>query len=187
MNLTCCYTSETRDHCPNRRVDGLPMCERHLERTIRLAIVDRLIPDDAFAVLVQDTDEMVRMKRLAREYEALQAVNEMDRVKRVEAMNAAIDSLSELRPEAVVYYVMLTGDRVKIGTTTNLKMRAASYRARPEDLLAVEPGGRDVERWRHIQFQHLQIGGREDFRMAPDLAAHISVLREDAPTSNILT
>lgn len=182
MNLPCCYTDDDYD-CSNRRVDGLPMCERHLTRTIRQAIVERLIPDDVFAVLVKDTDEMARMKRIAREYEALEAVNDMHRSHRASLMTAAIESLPELRPEAVVYYVMLTGDRVKIGTTTNLKMRLASYRARPEDLLAVEAGGRDVERWRHAQFEHLQIGGREDFQMAPDLMEHISQIREDAPTT----
>lgn len=187
MNLPCCYTHDGVVACTSRRVEGLPMCERHTVHTIRQAIVERMIPDDAFSALVKDTDEMIRMKRITEEMEMTKYLNDMDRSKRVEAMKAAVDSLPELRPEAVVYYVRLIGDRIKIGTTTNLKMRLATYRARPEDLIAVERGGRDIERWRHIQFDHLRIGAREDFSMAPELQRHMDQLREDALPSSFLT
>lgn len=89
-------------------------------------------------------------------------------------------------PVGVVYYVRV-GDQVKIGTTTMaLDVR---FQMLPPDrhLLATEPGGRDVERIRHLQFKHLRVvHNREWFRAGPDLWDHVRDLRErhGDPTSD---
>jgi len=72
----------------------------------------------------------------------------------------------------VVYYALF-GDRVKIGTTTDLVGRMGAV---PHDhLLATEPGGREVERRRHEQFATWHATG-EWFHHCPAIAAHIETL-----------
>lgn len=75
--------------------------------------------------------------------------------------------------EEVVYY-MRVGNRVKIGTTTNLRMRLASIN--PEELLAKEPGGYQLERSRHAQFKSLRTVG-EWFKYEGALVDHIEKLK----------
>ncbi|MDA8323237.1 MAG: hypothetical protein M0030_25980 [Actinomycetota bacterium] len=73
---------------------------------------------------------------------------------------------------SIVYYVRF-GDRIKIGWTTELRTRLQSI---PYDaLLAVEPGGKDVEQARHRQFRALSLG-REWFRDAEPLTSHVAML-----------
>jgi hypothetical protein len=81
------------------------------------------------------------------------------------------------RPVEVVYYLRF-GDRVKIGTTRDLKARIkAIYH---DEVLAVEQGGVAAERMRHLQFaKHIITGQREWFSLAPELVAHINELRTD--------
>lgn len=74
-----------------------------------------------------------------------------------------------------VYYVRL-GDRVKIGWTSNVARRMGELPV--EQVLAVEPGSRRLERDRHAQFNHLSAAGREWFTLAPDLLAHVAQLRD---------
>lgn len=69
---------------------------------------------------------------------------------------------------------MKFGDRIKIGTTTNLLKRREAI---PHDeVLATEPGDRSVEGKRHTQFRHLRVKG-EWFRIAPELLAHIERIK----------
>lgn len=76
----------------------------------------------------------------------------------------------------VVYYIRI-GDLIKIGTTTNLKRRMDHLQ--PDELLATEPGHLDLERQRHLQFDHLRLKPRsERFRMEPELLDHIAMVRE---------
>lgn len=76
------------------------------------------------------------------------------------------------RPQ-VVYYLRL-GNRIKIGTSTNLLSRLQSI---PHDeLLAVEPGSNARERARHAQFAQLRTAG-EWFRDHPTLRKHIAQVR----------
>lgn len=77
-------------------------------------------------------------------------------------------------PGQVVYYLRF-GDRIKIGTTTDLPQR---LQALPHDeLLAIEPGGMTLERTRHLQFADLRVT-REWFEAAPVLFSHAHELRE---------
>lgn len=81
-----------------------------------------------------------------------------------------------LQHTPVVYY-MRVGNRVKIGFTTNLTARVSQVM--PEEVLAIEPGGRLLEDVRHRQFAALRVT-REWFRFEGPLAAHVSSLAESA-------
>lgn len=82
--------------------------------------------------------------------------------------------------DSVVYYVRLSDDRIKIGFTSRLRERMGALRVHPSDLLAVEPGGRDVERERHAQFAKDRISARfEDFRPSVELLQWIRSTRAE--------
>lgn len=69
----------------------------------------------------------------------------------------------------VVYYIR-TCCRIKIGHTIDLTRRMAELS--PDEILATEPGDRELERARHQQFAAYRVRG-EWFRDSPALAAHI--------------
>lgn len=77
------------------------------------------------------------------------------------------------RKHQIVYYMRI-GNRVKIGTTTNLKVRLEAIN--PEELLCTEPGGHPLEKQRHRQFAALRTHG-EWFRLEGELQQHIDGLR----------
>lgn len=78
--------------------------------------------------------------------------------------------------DPVVYYALI-GDYVKIGYTRKLRNRLATLRA--DRLLAVEPGGADLERQRHADFALERIDlRRENFRRSCRLDDHIEVCRQ---------
>ncbi|MFN2636864.1 MAG: hypothetical protein ABR585_07560 [Gemmatimonadaceae bacterium] len=76
--------------------------------------------------------------------------------------------------QSVVYYIRV-GDLIKIGVTTNMKARMPQLM--PDEILATEPGGPDVERARQAQFAHLKVRG-ERFEAGPELTGHIAKVRE---------
>lgn len=77
---------------------------------------------------------------------------------------------------SVVYYVQFNG-RIKIGFTTNLEERLTVI---PHDrVLAVEPGGCEVERKRHRQFADERVTG-EWFEPSERLLAHINTINQQA-------
>lgn len=78
--------------------------------------------------------------------------------------------------QAVVYYLQMPGDLIKIGTTRNLRQRLNSLTVRDHDVLAVEPGGPEVESERHRQFAHLRWRDTERFRDDPALRSHIELV-----------
>lgn len=69
--------------------------------------------------------------------------------------------------EGFVYYLHV-GDRIKVGYSVDVKRRMRAYPPGSQ-LLAVEPGDRDLERQRHHQFAGSRTDGREWFRPTPDL------------------
>jgi hypothetical protein len=75
-----------------------------------------------------------------------------------------------------VYYIRMDR-RIKIGTTTNLKLRMSAFHAQPDQLLAIEPGDQTHEHKRHKQFAHLRLGRTELFEIAPDLTDHVATVR----------
>ncbi|NWF25256.1 hypothetical protein HW130_03085 [Streptomyces sp. PKU-EA00015] len=82
------------------------------------------------------------------------------------------------KPErlSIVYYVR-RGDLVKIGTTSNPVARFISLM--PDEIMAHEPGGHDLEMTRHRQFAADRVAKKgEYFRQSQRLLAHIAAVRE---------
>src|SRR5690606_22269051 len=75
-----------------------------------------------------------------------------------------------------VYYMRING-RIKIGYTANLRQRSRNYPPGTE-LLAVEPGTRELERQRHARFSRSLAQGREWFAESDELMEHIRVLAD---------
>ncbi|WP_328336758.1 GIY-YIG nuclease family protein [Streptomyces violaceus] len=74
----------------------------------------------------------------------------------------------------VVYYV-LRGKYVKIGTTANLRERMRDLM--PDAVLAVEPGGRVLERRLHGHFARIRYSrDREYFLLTDELQEHIDAV-----------
>jgi hypothetical protein len=71
-----------------------------------------------------------------------------------------------------VYYMRI-GNRCKIGYTSDIWVRLNNIN--PEEFLAVERGGRTLERWRHEQFADLRTNG-EWFRYEEPLVGHVAQL-----------
>lgn len=96
-------------------------------------------------------------------------------VELIEAVTSPVPEISDQPSQpahadkvAVVYYLKFA-DRIKIGTTTNLKVRLTAI---PHDeVLATEPGGYKLEKARHAQFAEARIRG-EWFQATTELLAH---------------
>lgn len=82
-------------------------------------------------------------------------------------------------PRAYVYYLMVGPNTVKIGTTTQLQERIRQLRTELQYVVAIERGGRDVERQRHLEYATERIGRKEDFIVSERLQAHIEKLAEN--------
>lgn len=76
--------------------------------------------------------------------------------------------------EGLVYYMRING-RIKIGYTANLAQRSRSYPPGTE-LLAVEPGTRELESRRHAQFSRSLAQGREWFAESDAIKEHVTNL-----------
>jgi hypothetical protein len=83
------------------------------------------------------------------------------------------DELSRQRVD-VVYYIRFD-DRMKIGTSSNLRQRMSQLWH--DELVALERGGRTRERLRHAQFGQWRLGSSEWFELAPELVDHVEQLR----------
>ena len=173
MNLPCCYTwpsNRIRGEvatCNNRRLPGLPMCQKHMHWTFREAIYGETLPTDVWVEIAKDTEHMMTVRETIDRFEFNHALRSERREREDAARRERDEAMS------VVYYVALTGGRIKIGTTKNLARRMKAFRVRDDDVLAIEQGGRMVELKRHHQFAHLRIGRTEEFHRAPDLETHI--------------
>lgn len=108
--------------------------------------------------------------RQARETIANLAVIEDDEVKG----QLSEDHRRRYAEQSVVYYVRLR-DLIKIGTTVNMTARSGDLLW--DEVLATEPGDRELEQMRHRQFHHLRVRG-ERFTAGPDLMSHIAMIRE---------
>lgn len=92
-----------------------------------------------------------------------------------------------LDAQSVVYYILEPDGMVKIGFTNNLHSRLIALRVSHDAVLATEPGGRKLERERHVQFKHLRLGRWEKFRPAQELQDHIAALIEQHGAPSITT
>lgn len=79
----------------------------------------------------------------------------------------------------VVYYLRF-GDKVKIGTTSNLTRRLREVPH--EEVLAVEQGNITLEEMRHEEFAALRVHNRSEwFRATEELLVHCQMLRSHYP------
>lgn len=81
------------------------------------------------------------------------------------------------RPErrSIVYYLR-RGDLIKIGTTVNPVARFKTLM--PDEILAFEPGGPELEAARHREFSGCRVARKgEYFRQEPRLLAHVASVR----------
>lgn len=74
----------------------------------------------------------------------------------------------------VVYYIKY-GELIKIGSAKDLEARLATYNPGGE-LLATEPGDRDLEQKRHEQLAIHRIYGKEWYAATPTVLHHIDLL-----------
>ncbi|MFZ4150502.1 GIY-YIG nuclease family protein [Streptomyces pseudogriseolus] len=88
---------------------------------------------------------------------------------------------ADIGRQSWVYYVRC-GHLVKIGTTIDLASRFSAIR--PNEVLALEPGGLILESERHREFARLRASG-EYFHPGPALQGFIHALREDNGPPNI--
>lgn len=86
----------------------------------------------------------------------------------------------------LVYYLTLSPTTVKIGTSKNLLLRLKGLRTDLQYVLAVEPGGHELEAQRHRQFAAERLSRREDFRVSELLQQHINWLRSETHSDDIL-
>lgn len=80
----------------------------------------------------------------------------------------------------IVYYLELPDGRIKIGTTNRPLDRISEHgrKSGTTKVLAIEFGGRDLERQRHADFADDRDGRAEHFTPSDALMAHIATLRQ---------
>jgi hypothetical protein len=67
------------------------------------------------------------------------------------------------RKHQPLVYLLRNGNRIKIGTTTELKRRIRTLALRPENVVLLLDGGQQLERELHRRFARLRIGDTEWF------------------------
>ncbi|WP_144720640.1 GIY-YIG nuclease family protein [Agrococcus jejuensis] len=77
-------------------------------------------------------------------------------------------------PRVDVVYALRFEDRVKIGTTSNLRQRLGAIWH--EELVALERGDRSLEQRRHAELSEARIGRTEWFRITDEVAAHLAAI-----------
>jgi hypothetical protein len=87
---------------------------------------------------------------------------------------------------APVVYFIRNGNRVKIGTTTELKRRIRTLALRTENVVLLLDGGKPLERQHHNRFADLRIGNTEWFAYEGALVDYVHtqtahLTREDEP------
>lgn len=157
--------------CTGPRYDGHPLCKNHCRQ---LAASMMYVPEVRDAML--DTAASAEVTVRAEQREHQKAIADAEFVAQATFNNQV------RRPDCpIVYYVRLGFDHIKIGTSIYLPQRMRDLRViDTSHVLAAEPGGREVERRRHLQFAHLKYEILlEDFRQAPDLMEHIAAVRAE--------
>lgn len=128
---------------------------------------------------VEMTEELVAAALKIAQSQVEKGREEVRRTNAIRAQEA--ERLAAVKPESygdaehpVVYYVR-RGKYVKIGTTTNMRQRMRDLM--PDEVLAVEPGGYDLERRLHNHFARIRFSrDREYFKLTDELQQHIDAV-----------
>ncbi|GHG15093.1 hypothetical protein GCM10017667_55730 [Streptomyces filamentosus] len=142
--------------------------------------VDPNDPDRTDILLMVHRFELAGVEIDERAVEIAAKYMRWERARRAEQSAAQTAELERQRAmpdtrECWVYFIRI-GQLVKIGMTTNLARRFTSLR--PNEVLAIQPGGLDDETALHSQFASMRAGG-EYFHPGPALQDHIRKLRDE--------
>lgn len=139
-----------------------------------LAILNEALEHEPTRKYLRESLAREEVDRARQKIELNERLERKAKQERRAAKKAADDARKQ-----VVYYVQNGHDQIKIGTTTRLADRMNELRvANRANLLAAEPGGRDVESQRHAQFEPFRWRKRkEDFRQGRELLEHIAAVR----------
>lgn len=138
--------------------------------------IDILLMVHRFELAGVEIDD--RAIEIAAQYMRWERANRAEKSAQMDVERAQRRAADEAR-QSWVYFIRI-GQLVKIGTTINLASRFSGLR--PNEVLAILPGGLDEERAFHRQFADLRAGG-EYFHPGPALQEHVLELRRrlDAP------
>lgn len=146
----------------------------------RIPHADKVASDDPARSYILITLRRMELSGVEIDDRAVEIATQLGRRKYEEAQVEAEGKDEQLRARVLatredwkVYYVRC-GHLIKIGFTANLGQRFTTIR--PNEVLALEPGGQDVETQRHRQFAELRASG-EYFHPGPALQSHIVGLR----------
>lgn len=77
------------------------------------------------------------------------------------------------KPHDPVVYFLRNGDRVKIGTSTNIVDRSYKLTLHPNDVVLLLQGGTELETRIHERFKDQRLSGTEWFRLSGDLKRYL--------------
>lgn len=86
------------------------------------------------------------------------------------------DVLSGVKHDPIVYFVGI-GTSVKIGTSTNMRVRLTSFALFPENIIVLIRGGSDVEHAFHERFNEQHIRG-EWFKFSGQLRSFLTYINQ---------
>jgi hypothetical protein len=152
-----------------------PRCQAPLESQIdlshephvtRYGVLCRTHAIDVAAAVLREQQIHSMIEHIFEKQTSEDAVRLSEMRGKRERHEADIRSLRKDRPGFV--YFLRVGERIKIGYSVDVKRRMRAYPPGCE-LLAVEPGDRELETQRHRQFAGSRTDGREWFRPTPDI------------------
>jgi hypothetical protein len=96
----------------------------------------------------------------------------------VERVRRAPDTVWKRPSHTPVVYFLVNGDRVKIGTSTNVTARVGALALRKSNAALLLQGGNDLEDALHQHFASDRIGNTEWFHLSPRIQGYIARRKE---------
>lgn len=121
---------------------------------------------DVAVAVIQQESELNRVRQFF-EQQATELTDRRAAARREEEQYESEQAELRRHSPGFVYYLRV-GERIKVGHSVDVKRRMRAYPPGCQ-LLAVEPGDRQLELRRHRQFVASRTDGREWFRPTPDL------------------
>lgn len=159
-DVTRCAWPRCRQPMQTPLPDGMPpaqtrygvLCDVHA-LDVAVAVIQHQTDQQRFLQVFErmSDEKAIRLEEWRREDEQYEA-----------------DKASLRQDRAGFVYYLRIGERIKVGYSVDVKRRMRAYPPGSQ-LLAVEPGDRELERQRHHQFAGSRTDGREWFRPTPDI------------------
>lgn len=159
MTVVTCIVSTDGGPCPQPPdvVKPIGLCKQHAAE-VAAVLLPRILKDSLAYMAAAAADE---------------ADGWADEVALVDGAQARSVASVLGGPHRPVVYIVKNGDRVKIGTSQNLRTRMQHLSLRPHDVLCVLDGGRPLERAMHRRFFKDRVGSTEWFELGEDLSLFI--------------